>query len=58
LIQNRKRRRKRNKQRCQLPVRVRLEAIRVVNHFYEARAGTSKIVSQILGIEGHLENQY
>jgi hypothetical protein len=35
-----------------------LEAIRVVNRFYEARAGSSKIVSQIMGIEGHLENQY
>jgi hypothetical protein len=35
-----------------------LEAIRVVNCFYEARAGNSKIVSQIMGIEGHLENQY
>jgi hypothetical protein len=35
-----------------------LEAIRVVNHFYEARAGNRKIVSQIMGIEGHLENQY
>jgi hypothetical protein len=35
-----------------------LEAIRIVNRFYEARAGNSKIVSQIMGIEGHLENQY
>jgi hypothetical protein len=32
--------------------------IRVVNRFYEARAGSSKIVSQIMGIERHLENQY
>jgi hypothetical protein len=30
------------------------ETIRVVNHFYEARAGNSKIVSNY----GHLENQY
>jgi hypothetical protein len=34
-----------------------LEAIRVVNRFYEARAGNSRIVSQIMGIEGHLENE-
>jgi hypothetical protein len=34
-----------------------LEAIRVVNRFYEARAGSSRIVSQIMGIEGHLENK-
>jgi hypothetical protein len=34
------------------------EAIGVVNSFYEARAGNNKIVSQIMGIEGHLENQY
>jgi hypothetical protein len=32
-----------------------LEAIRVVNRFYE---GSSKIVSQIMGIERHLENRY
>jgi hypothetical protein len=35
-----------------------LEAIRVVKRFFEARAGNSKIVSQIMGIEGHLENKY
>jgi hypothetical protein len=35
-----------------------LEAIGVVNRFYKARAESSKIVSQIMGIEGHLENQY
>jgi hypothetical protein len=34
-----------------------LKAIRVVNCFYEARAGNS-IVSQIMGIKEHLENQY
>jgi hypothetical protein len=32
-----------------------LEAIRVVNRFYEARPVNSKTVSQIMGIEGHLE---
>jgi hypothetical protein len=39
-------------------VSVALEAIRVVNRFYEARPGNRKIVSQSMGIEGHLENQY
>jgi hypothetical protein len=32
-----------------------LEAIRIVNHFYEATAGNSKIVSQIMSTEGHLK---
>jgi hypothetical protein len=59
LIQNRKkikkRRRKNKKQRFQYPLLSEaLEAIRVVNRFYEARAGNSKIVSQFMGIEGHL----
>jgi hypothetical protein len=32
-------------------VSVALEAIRVVNHFYKARAGKNKIVSQIMDTE-------
>jgi hypothetical protein len=35
-----------------------LEAIRLVNPFYDSRAKSRKIVSQIMGTEGHLENQY
>jgi hypothetical protein len=35
-----------------------LKAIRVANHFYEARARNSKIKSQIMDTEQHLENQY
>jgi hypothetical protein len=34
------------------------EAIRAVSLFYEARAGNSKTVSQIMGTEQYLENQY
>jgi hypothetical protein len=35
-----------------------IKAIRVVSCLYEARAGNSKIVSQIMDIEEHLELQY
>jgi hypothetical protein len=51
-------RRKKKKQRCQFPLSEAFEAIRVVNHFYEAMVGNSKIVAPIMDIEEHLENQY
>jgi hypothetical protein len=35
-----------------------LETIRILNCFYKSRAGNSKIVSQIVDIEQHLENRY
>jgi hypothetical protein len=60
LIQKRKKevkRRRRKKEKAEVPtpsVSEAFETIRVVNHFYEARAGNSKIVSNY----GHLENQY
>jgi hypothetical protein len=51
-----KRRRKKKKLRFQFPLLSEaLEAIGVVNRFYEARAGNSKII-QIMDIEEHLEN--
>jgi hypothetical protein len=35
-----------------------LEVIRTLNRFYEATAGNSKKLSQIVDIEEHLENEY
>jgi hypothetical protein len=35
-----------------------LEAIKIINHFYKAVEGNSKILSQIIDTEQHLQNQY
>jgi hypothetical protein len=41
-----------------LTVSEALEAIEVVNSFYESRAGNSKIMSQIMDIKECSENRY
>ena len=35
-----------------------VESIRVVNRLYESRAGNSKIVSQVMDTEEHLEHRH
>jgi hypothetical protein len=50
-----------NRRKTEVPIPIlseALEAIISVNLFYESRAGNSKIVSQIMDTEEHIENHY